>query len=1111
MPTYSYEAPFFVIEDYDRAAPFSSFLPGLAGRKGIPLWTFYVNRGQAIAGFGIRDKNSPIMEFSPASISYKNVSAGGFRTFVKIADTTSSSSRLSASSVYEPFHSFAAEPGVKRTLKIGRNELSLEEENPALGLVFRVVYFQVPGEDFAALARQIEIVNTGARPVELEALDGLPEILPYGTENAAYKEMGNLLRSWMDVFNLENGIPFYKLRSSTHDEAEVTEIAGGHFYLSFGGDGELIAPLVDAQTVFGGNTSLLYPERFAETPLAELFRLPQVTANKVPCGFTGKAARLEPGGSLRLHTLIGHAGDLGSLNQQKERLASAGYLVRKREEASRLADVLTDRMATSTSSPLFDAYCRQSYLDNLLRGGSPAVFGQGKEAKVYHLFSRKHGDLERDYNFFSIAPEFYSQGNGNFRDMNQNRRSDVFFHPEVGAFNVYMFFSLIQADGFNPLQVKGSTFIVPPDRMEELKALIRSKTAGMEEPSGPAKEAGERTGEHGEELAEALAEELAALCAKPFTPGGVAHLLYDRGVRMAEAEEEFLGRLLALSEQRIEAGFGEGYWIDHWTYNLDLIESYRAVYPDRMEELLHAPGTCLFFDSPVGVLPRSEKTVLKDGKVRQYGATWTDKEKMNRLGIGRDDTNWLRTDHGRGELYRTDLFVKLVALSLCKMASLDPCGMGIEMEAGKPGWNDAMNGLPGLFGSGMGETFELKRIVRFVAEWLETLRRKERLEQRTALLPEELYGFLAAVNEAIASSGEDDFACWSRLAEARERYREKIRFGIGGAEREITFADLLGVFRRFMQKLDRGIAKATAAGNGLVPTYFVYEAAAFEPELDAEGRPVIGGYGLPKAVVTAFRAEPLPAFLEGPVHALKTVESAEEAAAIYDAVRCSGLYDEKLRMYKTSVPLDGQPMEIGRIRAFTAGWLERESVFLHMSYKYLLELLKSGLTDRFYKEFRHGLIPFLDPAVYGRSTLENSSFLATSVNPDPAVHGRGYVARLSGSTAEFLSMWIAMMAGRELFRLSDDGELTFRLEPALPGWLFDGQGEIKFRLLGQVEVTYRNGRRADTFGAGAARVRRMTLTGRDGSVWTTEGGALTGDDARRLREGAVAAIVAELE
>ena len=31
--------------------------------------------------------------------------------------------------------------------------------------------------------------------------------------------------------------------------------------------------------------------------------------------------------------------------------------------------------------------------------------------------------------------------------------------------------------------------------------------------------------------------------------------------------------------------------------------------------------------------------------------------------------------------------------------TLDPMGLGIEMEAGKPGWNDAMNRLPGVLGS----------------------------------------------------------------------------------------------------------------------------------------------------------------------------------------------------------------------------------------------------------------------------------------------------------------------------------------------------------------------------------------------------------------------------
>lgn len=44
----------FVIEHYDRQKAFASFLPGIAGVDGIPMWVFYNNRGQGIAGFGIR-------------------------------------------------------------------------------------------------------------------------------------------------------------------------------------------------------------------------------------------------------------------------------------------------------------------------------------------------------------------------------------------------------------------------------------------------------------------------------------------------------------------------------------------------------------------------------------------------------------------------------------------------------------------------------------------------------------------------------------------------------------------------------------------------------------------------------------------------------------------------------------------------------------------------------------------------------------------------------------------------------------------------------------------------------------------------------------------------
>lgn len=49
---------------------------------------------------------------------------------------------------------------------------------------------------------------------------------------------------------------------------------------------------------------------------------------------------------------------------------------------------------------------------------------------------------------------------------------------------------------------------------------------------------------------------------------------------------------------------------------------------------------------------------------------------------------------------------KLCILGMLKFSTLDPYGMGIEMEGGKPGWNDAMNGLPGNTSTSAFHVFE---------------------------------------------------------------------------------------------------------------------------------------------------------------------------------------------------------------------------------------------------------------------------------------------------------------------------------------------------------------------------------------------------------------------
>ena len=108
----------FVIQDYSNGRPFASFLPGIAGARGIPLWVFYVNRGQAITSFGVADKNHPILEFQPANKAYQNTPYTGFRTFVKFL-------KNKGGLFYEPFAPW--NQSVTRQMLIGMNELEIQE------------------------------------------------------------------------------------------------------------------------------------------------------------------------------------------------------------------------------------------------------------------------------------------------------------------------------------------------------------------------------------------------------------------------------------------------------------------------------------------------------------------------------------------------------------------------------------------------------------------------------------------------------------------------------------------------------------------------------------------------------------------------------------------------------------------------------------------------------------------------------------------------------------------------------------------------------------------------------------------------------------------------
>jgi len=445
----------------------------------------------------------------------------------------------------------------------------------------------------------------------------------------------------------------------------------------------------------------------------------------------------------------------------------------------------------------------------------------------------------------------------------------------------------------------------------------------------------------------------------------------------------------------------------------------------------------------------------------------------------------LRTHHGEGEIYKTTLIVKFLCIVANKLSSLDPFGIGIEMEADKPGWCDSMNGLPGLFGSSTPEVFELKRQVLFISGALKNL---DLEDSYNINIPEELYDFLKKISSFIKtqpkiSVKKRDLYFWDKSNSLKEKYREKVKLGFSGVESSFGLAELKSMLEVFLLKINGAIKKSYIPSKGLYTTYFINKVSQYKllNRLD----PI---KGLPLVMPTAFKNERLPLFLEGITRAMKVEKDIKKARRLYKALKKTPIYDKKLKMYKINESLKGTSEEVGRSTIFTPGWLENESIWLHMEYKYLLEILKASLYEEFFEEFRNVLIPFLEPEIYGRSIFENSSFLVSSAFPDKKLHGRGFVARLSGSTAVMLSIWLLMNIGRNPFFINDKGELSLKFRPALPAWLFTKKAKEEFpkntyafKFLNKTMVVYHNPRMKNTAGKNYVRTRFIVIRYDDGS------------------------------
>jgi hypothetical protein len=120
------------------------------------------------------------------------------------------------------------------------------------------------------------------------------------------------------------------------------------------------------------------------------------------------------------------------------------------------------------------------------------------------------------------------QGPGNYRDIAQNRRSDVLFNPRIGSFNIRSFLSFIQADGYNPLTVEAVVFYI--DDTDTCKS-IASRTIGEADGHRAQKEA--LTG---------------ILCSGPFRPGQLFLLMEQQKIEPMISRQDFIDMVAAAAQ-----------------------------------------------------------------------------------------------------------------------------------------------------------------------------------------------------------------------------------------------------------------------------------------------------------------------------------------------------------------------------------------------------------------------------------------------------------------------------------------------------------------------------------------------------------------------------------
>ena len=649
----------YAIREVDRMDPF--FISVVSN---LDHWLFASSTGGLTAGRV--SPESALFPYVPVDRIHESIAHTGPLTILRPAH--------GKEPAWEPYSETLDGYRIRRNLyknSLG-NKLCFEEVNEDLGLAFRYTWMT---SDRYGFVRECVLENRGKRPLVVDLLDGLQNILPAGTPLVSQSNASNLVDAykWTEL-DEATGLALYTLYSGISDRAEPSEslLANSVFCLGLEDPEILLSSTqlkawrsgrpVQRETHTRGIRGAYVVQSTIELAAGAEHQW-QLVADVDRTQAQAVELRRELRDPAGVAAQIADSIDRGSDELARIMATADGFQVSAEENvtthhyANVLFNVLRggifddqyavwagdfqryvrhfNRSVYAENCALLDALPEKLDFNVLLaeirKHGDPQL-----ERLCYEYlpitFGRRHGDPSRPWNRFAIrlTDEFGNRllsYQGNWRDIFQNWEALTFSYPEFVESVIAKFVNASTVDGYNPYRIT--------------KEGIDWET---EEPDDP---------------------------------------------------WSYIG-----------------YWGDHQIIYLQkLLELSHQFHPGRLRELLRSE---IFSYANVPYRIRPFEAVLANPKSTvDYDHELAERIEERVAATGADGKLVLDND---GKVYQVSLFEKLLVPLLAKLSNLVLDG-GIWLNTQRPEWNDANNALVG-HGLSMVTLYYMRRYVRFLQELL---------------------------------------------------------------------------------------------------------------------------------------------------------------------------------------------------------------------------------------------------------------------------------------------------------------------------------------------------------------------------------------------------------